>query len=212
MPARFEPTAGIFFFAHLQTEVNRLQEVFDMSNDIVVFSFHANNVRTLTKDGEVLFRASDVASVLGMRAPDVVRNLDEGDVCKVHTPTESGIQEMSYLSEPGLYTVLIRSNKEEAKPFRRWVTKEVLELARKEVVILQLQGKKKRERRWLVPAYNEPRLPGFPNTPRMVLKSQTEIKQPDLNIAKLNHLGKTMMGLEKQMAALKREIGYFARG
>jgi Rha family phage regulatory protein len=88
-----------------------------------------------------------------------------------------------------------------------------IELARKEQVILKLQGKKKkREHRWLVPSYDEPCLPGFSSEPRMVLKPQAEIKQPDLNIAKLNHLEKTMVGLEKQMAALKREIGYLARG
>lgn len=84
------------------------------------------------------------------------------------------------------------------------------ELIRKETVILQLQNKKKRERRWLVPDYAT-QLPGF-SQPKMVLKSTKEIKQPDLNIAKLNHLEKTMVGIERQMAALKKEIGYLARG
>jgi Rha family phage regulatory protein len=82
------------------------------------------------------------------------------------------------------------------------------ELARKESVILKLQGRKnkKRERRWLVPSF-EAQLPGFPKEPKMVLKPQTEIKQPELNIAKYNHLKRTIEGIERQMAALKREIG-----
>jgi Rha family phage regulatory protein len=80
------------------------------------------------------------------------------------------------------------------------------ELARKEAVILKLQGKTKKERRWLVPSY-ENQLPGFPTEPRMVLKPQAEIKQPELNIAKYNHLKRTIEGIERQMLALKKEIG-----
>jgi prophage antirepressor-like protein len=201
-----------------------------MSQEVVIFSFQSMNIRTLTIEGETFFRASDVASALSMRGPDLVRNIDEEeDVRKVHTLTEGGQQEISYFSESGLYTVLLRSNKAEAKPFRRWVTREVLpsirkqgfymseqlkeqlaekdlELERKESVILKLQGKTKKERRWLVPSY-ENQLPGFPSEPRMVLKPQAEIKQPELNIAKYNHLKRTIEGIERQMAALKKEIG-----
>jgi Rha family phage regulatory protein len=80
------------------------------------------------------------------------------------------------------------------------------ELARKEAVILKLQGRTKKERRWLVPSY-ENQLPGFPTEPKMVLKPQAEIKQPELNIAKYNHLKRTIEGIERQMLALKKEIG-----
>jgi hypothetical protein len=133
------------------------------------------------------------------------------------------------LSEAGVYRAVLRSDKKEAEPFIRWVTREVLpairkqgfymseqlkeqlaekdlELARKESVILKLQGKTKKERRWLVPSY-ENQLPGFPTEPRMVLKPQAEIKQPELNIAKYNHLKRTIEGIERQMLALKKEIG-----
>jgi hypothetical protein len=41
----------------------------------------------------------------------------------------------------------------------------------------------------------------------MVFKPQKEIKQPELNIAKYNHLRKTIEGIERQMEMLKREIG-----
>ena len=41
----------------------------------------------------------------------------------------------------------------------------------------------------------------------MVLKPQADIKQPELNLAKYNHLKRTIEGIERQMAALKKEIG-----
>lgn len=45
--------------------------------------------------------------------------------------TPGGMQDMTIVSEAGLYTLLMRSNKEEAKTFRRWVTHNVLPAIRK---------------------------------------------------------------------------------
>jgi prophage antirepressor-like protein len=201
-----------------------------MNSDVVVFSFGSTNVRTLTKDGEVFFRASDVAQVLGVRTNGLLQRVPKDEISLTDLVDSLGkTQEVAMLSEAGLYRAVLRSDKREAEPFIRWVTRDVLpsirkqgyylsetlkeqlaekdmELARKEAVILQLQGKKKRDRRWSVPCY-ESQLPGFPIEPRMVLKPQAEIKQPELNIAKYNHLKKTIEGIERQMLALKREIG-----
>jgi prophage antirepressor-like protein len=208
-----------------------------MTTDVVVFSFQSKNVRTLTIDGEVFFRASDVGEILGMRASALLQRVPDDEVISSDLIDSMGRpQSTKFLSEAGMYRALLRSDKKEAEPFIRWVTRDVLpsirkqgfyvseklkeelsekeselavkdaELARKEAVILQLQGKQKRERRWLVPTY-EDQLPGFPTEPRMVLKPQKEIKQPELNIAKYNHLRKTIEGIERQMEMLKREIG-----
>lgn len=43
-----------------------------------------------------------------------------------------GLQDMQYVNEPGLYDTIIRSNSEKAKPFRRWITHEVLPSIRKQ--------------------------------------------------------------------------------
>ena len=128
----------------------------------IVFSFKDEdlliNVRTMTKEGEVFFRATDVANCLSIETHVMLRMVDSEDRIESTVLTNGGSQKASFLSESGLYTVLLRSNKEEAKLFRRWVTREVLpsirkqgfyateqlkaELAQKEQVILQLKGKK----------------------------------------------------------------------
>ena len=100
------------------------------------FSFAAGGkepvqVEVREVNGEILFRAGDVAECLAMRTPDMVRMVDDEDVRKLHTLTSGGNQEVSFITEGGLYTVLVRSNKPEAKPFRRWVTHEVLPSIRK---------------------------------------------------------------------------------
>ena len=47
------------------------------------------------------------------------------------TDTRGGAQEMTYLKEPGLYYLIMRSNKDEAKDFQKWVVGEVLPSIRK---------------------------------------------------------------------------------
>ncbi|MBR1602194.1 MAG: hypothetical protein IJ667_02000, partial [Synergistaceae bacterium] len=54
---------------------------------------------------------------------------DEKGVTKCDTP--GGMQDMTIVSESGLYTLIMRSNKPEAKRFRKWVTSEVLPSIRK---------------------------------------------------------------------------------
>nr|DAQ10332.1 MAG TPA: KilAC domain protein [Caudoviricetes sp.] len=54
---------------------------------------------------------------------------DEKGVHTMHTP--SGNQEMTIISEAGLYSLILRSRKPEAKAFKRWVTHEVLPSIRK---------------------------------------------------------------------------------
>jgi prophage antirepressor-like protein len=108
-----------------------------MSQEILVFSFESNKIRTLTIEGEVFFRAGDVGAIIGLRGSDLVRNLDSDEVCKVHAiDSLDREKEVSYLTEAGLYTVLLRSNKKEAKPFRKWVTGEVLPSIRKQGIYI----------------------------------------------------------------------------
>lgn len=195
-----------------------------MGNDIAVFDFNAKKVRTLSKDGEILFRASDVGTILDMRGSDIVRNLEEEDVHKVHgVDSLEREKEVSYLSESGLYTILIRSNKPAARPFRRWVTGEVLpalrkqgyyvteklkdelaqkdlEIIRKEQVILQLQSKKKRRSpRVSVPNYNV--LDGF--EPRMELMRIDDLLEPEKSMSALRRTQSQIEGLQKKEKVLK---------
>ncbi len=101
-------------------------------NDIQVFDFEDNAVRVIEKDGEPWFVAADVARILEYRnAPDAVRNLDDDERGTHIVRTPSGDQEMNVISESGLYNLIFRSRKPEAKKFRKWVTAEVLPSIRK---------------------------------------------------------------------------------
>lgn len=103
-----------------------------MENALQVFTYKAHQVRTVTIGGEIWFVAKDVANILGiMRTNDATEGLDEDEKGTAEIRTPGGMQSMTIISEPGLYTLLMRSNKPEAKPFRRWVTHGVLPAIRK---------------------------------------------------------------------------------
>lgn len=97
-----------------------------------IFNFRSTEVRTLVLDGEVWFVASDVAKALAFRdASNMVRMLDDDERGTRVVSTPSGDQEMIIINESGLYHAVLKSRKPEAKPFRKWVTSEVLPAIRK---------------------------------------------------------------------------------
>lgn len=84
------------------------------------------------EQGEPLFVLKDVCNCLGItNTRNVSARLDEDmkGVRPVDTP--GGTQQLTVINEPGLYEVIIRSDKPEATQFRRWVTSEVLPSIRK---------------------------------------------------------------------------------
>ncbi|GAA3962783.1 phage antirepressor [Gordonia caeni] len=84
-------------------------------------------VRVVTIDGEPWFVLADLAGALGITATGrLAARLDEG-VRQTHTlHTAGGTQSMTIVSEPGMYEVILRSDKPEAVTFRRWLTGTVL--------------------------------------------------------------------------------------
>lgn len=83
-------------------------------------------------DGEPYFVAKDVCSILGIsNHNDVVGRLDDDERRGSVMPTPSGRQIMTIVNESGLYNLIFRSNKPEAKSFRKWVTSEVLPTLRR---------------------------------------------------------------------------------
>ena len=104
----------------------------ETNSEIQIFCYKAMPVRTTEIDGETWFVAKDVADILEFEdATHAVRCLedDEKGLHKVETP--GGIQDMTVINESGLYNLIFRSRKDEAKPFRRWVTHDVLPSIRK---------------------------------------------------------------------------------
>ena len=101
-------------------------------NDIQVFDFEDNAVRVVDIDGEPWFVAADVCRVLDIKnSRDAVADLDDDEKGVVNTDTLGGKQEMRVINESGLYNLIFRSRKPEAKKFRKWVTAEVLPSIRK---------------------------------------------------------------------------------
>ncbi|ATO38724.1 phage antirepressor Ant [Geobacillus thermodenitrificans] len=97
-----------------------------------VFTYGETQVRTIIKNGEVWFIAKDVCSVLDIKnSRDALGRLDEDEKGVVLTDTLGGKQQMLCVNEAGLYNLVLRSRKPEAKQFKRWVTHEVLPTIRK---------------------------------------------------------------------------------
>jgi len=98
---------------------------------IVPFDYHGRRVRTAVL-GVVWFVAADVRRVLGLRdATSAIRHLDEDEKGPHIVRTPGGDQELSIISESGLYALILRSRKPEARAFRKWVTAEVLPAIRR---------------------------------------------------------------------------------
>lgn len=98
------------------------------------FTFKSNSVRVITdKNQEPWFCANDVCDILGYsNSRDAIsKHCKTGGVAKRDTPTKSAVQEMTFINEPNLYRLIIKSRKPEAEPFEAWVFEEVLPQIRK---------------------------------------------------------------------------------
>ena len=98
-----------------------------------VFDFEGSTVRVITDEsGEPWFVASDLAKILGYRmASDMTRRLDDDEKGTRSVRTPSGVQQMTIITEAGLYVAILGSKVEGAQRFKRWVTHEVLPAIRK---------------------------------------------------------------------------------
>ena len=96
-------------------------------NKLQIFNYNNNAVRTIEKDGEPWFVLKDVCNVLSIgNAADVYNRLDADEKGVGQIDTLGGRQNVNIVNESGLYNVILRSDKPEAKPFRKWITAEVL--------------------------------------------------------------------------------------
>ncbi|MGP5162596.1 phage antirepressor [Arthrobacter rhombi] len=101
-------------------------------NDLQRFEFDGIMVRTIDVDGQPWFVSRDVCTILGLaNVAQALVALDEDQKGVITNDTLGGAQQMSIISESGMYQLVLRSRKPEAKPFRRWVTDEVLPTIRR---------------------------------------------------------------------------------
>lgn len=116
-------------------------------NEIQIFqSEEFGELRTILRDGEIWFVAADVCGILGVDTSTSVngrnRKDEDGEVYRdggldadekdtVNVSTLGGEQQMLVVSEPGLYALVLKSRKPDAKRFRRWVIHDILPTIRK---------------------------------------------------------------------------------
>ena len=103
-----------------------------MNNSVQSFNFNQNQIQVINKNGEAWFIASEVAAMLGYRdSYNMTRILDNDEKGTHNVSTLGGNQDVSVINESGFYHAAFKSRKPEVKPFRKWVTSEVLPAIRK---------------------------------------------------------------------------------
>ena len=97
-------------------------------SDIIAFDYSGKSVRMIEKDGEPWWILADAMEVLGLSNPTMaVKNLDpdEWNTFNIGEGIRGNPNKIA-VSESGIYSLILRSKRPEAKAFRRWITHEVL--------------------------------------------------------------------------------------
>ncbi|MFJ2298108.1 BRO-N domain-containing protein [Oerskovia paurometabola] len=104
-----------------------------MTTDLTPFDFDGQAVRVVTIDGEPWFVLADLCAVLDIGNPSMVAaRIDEVNLSQAEVQNSRGQRRQTFVvSEPGMYEVVIRSDKPDAVRFRRWITSDVLPAIRK---------------------------------------------------------------------------------
>ena len=102
-------------------------------NELQIFnSSEFGQIRTVIINDEPMFCLADVCKSLEItNVGNVKRRLSEKGIHAVDTPTNGGIQKMTFINESSLYKTIFQSRKESAERFTDWVTSEVLPSIRK---------------------------------------------------------------------------------
>lgn len=104
-----------------------------MKEEIQFFNFESRQVRTLKINGEPWFVGKDIAKVLGYANPSVAisKNVpyEFKGITKMETP--GGKQNITIISEPGLYKLVFKSHAESAERFTNWIARKVLPAIRR---------------------------------------------------------------------------------
>ena len=98
-----------------------------------LFKFQQSPVRTVVKENETWFIAKDVADILEYSETEAMtRRLDDDEISTCPDNSSGQVRQMTIISESGLYSAIIGSEKPIAREFRRWVTHEVLPAIRRQ--------------------------------------------------------------------------------
>lgn len=87
-------------------------------NELQIFNYNGSQVRTVEKDGQNWWVLKDVCEILELSNPSkVALRLDEDERSNFKLGRQGDV---NIINESGLYNVILRSDKPEAKPFRKW--------------------------------------------------------------------------------------------
>lgn len=97
------------------------------------FNFDSFAVRAINRNGDIWFVAADVCAALEIQnVTQALQSLDDDEYSMFNIgKSERGNPNVNIINESGLYALILRSRKPEAKRFRKWVTSEVLPAIRK---------------------------------------------------------------------------------
>lgn len=111
--------------------MKKSQLMLKIQNSVEVFENPIfGQIRMVMVDDEPMFCLIDVCRALEIKnATDVAKRLDEDELTRLNLGGRAG--ESNFITESGLYAVILRSDKPNAKKFRKWVTSEVLPTIRK---------------------------------------------------------------------------------
>lgn len=98
--------------------------------EITPFNFGSNIVRVVSRNNDPWFIANDVCKALGYSntSKAIADHLDDDE--RYNESLDRG-GSLLLISESGLYALILRSRKPEARKFAKWVTSEVLPTIRK---------------------------------------------------------------------------------
>ena len=99
------------------------------NTNVTIFNYGFNKVRTIVRDGEPWFVLKDVCDVLEIKNVTQVADRLDSDERSMFNIGRQGMTNV--INESGLYNVILRSDKAEAKKFKKWITAEVLPSIRK---------------------------------------------------------------------------------
>jgi len=102
-------------------------------NDLQLFNFEGNEVRTLKIEDEPYFVGNDIAKILGYSnyRKAVVERVEDEDKLRAQIRYAGQNREVTVINESGLYSLILSSKMPNAKQFKHWVTSEVLPAIRK---------------------------------------------------------------------------------
>lgn len=134
----------------------------------------------IDRKGEPLFCLVDICTSIGIINHRNVKNrLDADDVRLVDTTDNLGrTQQVTYVTESGMYDVILRSDSPKAKPFKKWVTGDVLPNIRK-------TGSYSIQPQFDVPQSFSEALMLAANQAKQIEEQQKVIEQKDAKIAKI---------------------------